>query len=84
MYLQVKIILFLQVQINKILELNPHKPSVLYMGHRKTVQTQIRRRRMGRLIRVSTVCSYKVLLDWNKNEKNHPTPQKFQIDTSYR
>ena len=64
MYLQVKIILSLQVQINKILELNPYKPSVLYMGHRKTVQTQIRRRRMERLIRVSTVCSHKGLLEF--------------------
>ena len=67
MYLQVKFILFLQVQINKMLELNPNKPSILFVGHRETVQTQIRRRRMGRLIRVSTVCSYKVLLNWNKN-----------------
>ena len=36
--------------------LNPLEPSVLFVGHRQTVQTQIRRHRMRRLIRVSTVC----------------------------
>ena len=36
--------------------LNPYKPIVLLVGHRQTVQTQIRRRRTRRLIRVSTVC----------------------------
>ena len=34
---------------------NNHKPSVLSMGHRQNVQTQIRRHRMRRLTRVSTV-----------------------------
>ena len=31
--------------------LNPYKPSVPFLGHRQTVQTQIRRRRTRRLIR---------------------------------
>ena len=43
---------------------NPHKPSVLFVGHRLTVQTQIRCRKTWRLIRLSTVCSQKVLLDF--------------------
>ena len=33
-----------------------YKPSVLFVGHRQTVKTQIRRRRMRRLIRISTIC----------------------------
>ena len=41
---------------------NPHKPSVLFVGHRQTAQTQIRHRRMQRLIRFSTVCLQNVLL----------------------
>ena len=40
------------------------KPSVLFVGHRQTVQTQIRRRILRRLIRVSTVCSQNVLLEF--------------------
>ena len=36
--------------------LNPYKPSVLFVRHRQTVQTQIRRRNTLRLLRVSTVC----------------------------
>ena len=42
--------------------LNPYKPSVLFVGHRQTEQTQIRRRRSWRLIRFSTVCLQNVLL----------------------
>ena len=32
------------------------KPSVLFVGHKRTVQTQIRRRSTQHLISVSTVC----------------------------
>ena len=35
---------------------NPYKPSIPFVGHRQTVQTQIRRCRTWRLIRVFTVC----------------------------
>ena len=35
-----------------------------FVGHRQTVQTQIRRRRTQRLIRVCTVCLQKVLLEF--------------------
>ena len=40
-----------------ILLVNPHKPSVLFVGHtgRQTVEIKTRRRRMWRLIRVSSV-----------------------------
>ena len=41
---------------------NPYKLSVLFVGHRKTMQTQIGPWRMQCLIRVSNVCSQKVLL----------------------
>ena len=37
-------------------QFNPHKPSVPFLGHRQTVQTQTRRHRMWRLIRVFTIC----------------------------
>ena len=42
-------------ELSKII-LNPYKPSVPFLAHRQTVQTQIRRRKMQRLIRVLTVC----------------------------
>ena len=35
---------------------NPYKPSVLFVGCNSIAQTQIRLRRMRRLIRVSTIC----------------------------
>ena len=41
---------------------SPYKPSVLFMGHRHTVQTQIRHRIMWCLIRIFTVCLQNVLL----------------------
>ena len=42
-------------------DLNPFKPSVLFVGHRQTVHTQIRRHRTRRLIKVSTVCLQTIL-----------------------
>ena len=42
--------------------LYPYKPSVLFVGHGQTVQTQIRHRIMRCLIRVSTVCLQNVIL----------------------
>ena len=41
---------------------NPYKPSVLFVGHQQTVQNQITRRKIRRLIRFSTVCLQKDLL----------------------
>ena len=35
---------------------NPYKPSVLFVGHRQSAKTQIRRRLTRRLISFSTVC----------------------------
>ena len=66
--------------------LYPYKPSVLFVRHRQTVQTQIRRRRTQRLIRVFTVCLQNILLKlWIKNGKN-PTEQpliyKTELDWS--
>ena len=62
-----RIIFFIEISIN------PYKPSVLsfFVGHRQTVQTQIRRQITWRLIRVSTVCLQNVLFKFN--EKCHPT-----------
>ena len=56
---------------NTCLVFNPYKPSVPFYGHRQTVQTQIRRHRTRRLIRVFTVSKE------SKNEKVHHTPLKF-------
>ena len=42
--------------------LNPYKPSVLFVGHRQTVQNQITRRKTRLPIRFSTVCLQKFLL----------------------
>ena len=53
---------------------NPYKPSMLFVGHRQIVQTQIRRCRTRHLILVSTVC-----YNLNKNEKFNPTTHKAVI-----
>ena len=45
-----------------VCRLNPYKPSILFVGHRQTVETQIRRHITWHLIRVSTVCLQNVLL----------------------
>ena len=55
---------------------NLYKPSVLLMGHRQTAQNQTRRRRSRRLVRFSTVCSQKVLLDMEYKWKYHTTSHK--------
>ena len=41
--------------------LTHYKPGILFVGHRQTVLTQIRRRKLRRLIRVSTDCLQKRL-----------------------
>ena len=53
-----------------ILNVIPFKPSVLFVGHRQTVQTQIRHQRTRRLIRVSTICLQKFLLEFPIKTKN--------------
>ena len=50
-----------------------YKHSVHFVGYRQTVQTQVRRRRMRCLIRVSTVWLQNALLDLNINEKFRST-----------
>ena len=45
--------------------------TISFLGHRQTVQTQVRRRRMRRLIRVFTICG-NVYLKYSKNEKDTP------------
>ena len=44
--------------------INQFKPSVLFVGHVQTVESQTRRRTMRRLIRVSTACLQNVLLQF--------------------
>ena len=41
---------------------NTYKPSILFVGHRQTVQTQFRLKRTLCPIRVSTICLQNVLL----------------------
>ena len=53
-------ILTLDYIANMLTYINPLKPSVLFVGHRQTLQNQIRRRKTRRLIRFSTVCLKKV------------------------
>ena len=59
-------------EIAKILHFYPYMPSVHFVGHRQTVQTQIIHHIMRHLIRVSTVCLHHFLFfkNLNKNEKN--------------
>ena len=62
-------------------KLNSYKPSVPFLGHRQTVQTQIRHRRTRHLIRVSH-CLLTGISIWNgtKMKKVHQTPLKLEID----
>ena len=53
--------------------INPYKPSVLIVGHRQTVQNQIRRRMF------STVCLPKLLLKFKINMKN--TALQLEMDS---
>ena len=57
-----KIVFMETYSIIAFLLINPYKPSVLFVGHLQTVQNQIIRRKMRRLIRFSTVCLQKFLL----------------------
>ena len=44
--------------------INPYKPGVHFVGHRQKVQTQIRRRRTRRLIRIFTICLQNIQLEF--------------------
>ena len=59
----------------KLVFLNPFKTSILFMGQRQTVQTQIRCCRMRHLIRVSTVCLQNFYQNLNKNKIQPNTPK---------
>ena len=49
-------ILYPDSSLESVLKVNPYKPSVLFVGHSQTVQTQTRHRRKQSLIKVSTIC----------------------------
>ena len=57
------------IQKDRNLEIKPYKPSVLFVGHVQTVQTQIRCRSTLRLISVSTVCLHNFLLKLDLKRK---------------
>ena len=65
---------------NEHSNINQFKPSVLFVGHMQTVDTQTRRRTMRRLIRVSTVCLQNVLSTLNKDENYHSSTIQTEID----
>ena len=54
-------LLILFIYLFFFFSINPHKPGGPFVGHRQTVQTQIRRHRTRRLISVYTVCAQKFL-----------------------
>ena len=58
---------------------NPYKPSVPFVGLRQTVQTQIRRRTMRRLVRISTICSHSAhkKIDSMRNATEQPVKRKW-------
>ena len=63
---------------------NPYTSSVLFVGYKETVQTQIRRHRTWRLIRISTVCleNYKVKFEWKWKIPPNNTQYTDPIDNS--
>ena len=64
------------IRLRKLIQLNPFKHSVIFMGHRQTVQNQIRHRRRLCLIRLCTVYLENVLLN-NLNELETYYPEIF-------
>ena len=65
------------------LKFNPYKLRILFVGHRQTVQSQTRRRKTRRLIRLSTIWLQTFLLKFEKkNEKYQPTTIKTEMDRS--
>ena len=57
-----------------------YKPRVLFVGHKETVQTQTRRRRTRRLIRVSTICLQNVWICIKmKNTTQQPLKQIWTV-----
>ena len=55
---------------------NPFMPSVPILGHRQTIQSQIRHRRTQRLIRVYTVCIQEFLYKIHQKWKSTPNTPK--------
>ena len=53
-------------------QVNTYEHCVLFVGHRQTVQNQIR---------FSTVCLQKFLLKFEQNEKYHTTTLKLEMDS---
>ena len=66
------------------MQINPYMPGVLFVGHQRTEQNQISRRKTRRLIRFSTICLQKFyfFLSLNKNEKYHPTTLELEMNLS--
>ena len=58
-----EVLVFFRCLAAKLLTYN-YKSSVLFVGHRQTVQTQIRRHRTRRLIRVSIVSIHNFLSEF--------------------
>ena len=65
-------------QHNQPTNVNPYKPSVSFFGQRQTVQTQIRRPRARRLIRVFTVCWQEFLSKIEQKWKSTPDTLKIR------
>ena len=55
--------------------INTCKPSILFMGHRQTVQTQIRRHIMWCLIRIFTICLQNEIKICKKGKLPSNTPK---------
>ena len=58
--------------------INPYTPSLLFVGHRQTVQNQIRCCKTWHLIRFSTICLKNVLLKFVKTKNTTQQPLKWK------
>ena len=58
--------------------INPHKPSILFMGHSK----QCRSRSDVSDQDLHSLLTESLTEIWGKNEKYHPTPLKLETDWS--
>ena len=57
------------LRLKGVSHFNPYKPSVFFVGHRQTMQTQIRHRMMRCLIRIFTVCLQNNLSKFEKKKR---------------
>ena len=64
-----------------LVDFNPYKPCVLFMGHGQKVQNQIRRHKNAASEQDLHCLLIEVSFKFDKSEKYHPTTLKLEMDS---